>query len=90
MTFQRIQVQKMRSRCNAEYLDFANLDGDIETLEQVFAAAGYRTAMLFGTRRAMVVQIGTDVWRVRVIDLTGEEDTAQMLPLTVDERAGAL
>lgn len=63
----RIEIQKLRSRQKPEFIDIPEEADTIEPLQAIMDGAGFKTVMLFGTRRAMVVQIGDDCYRVRVI-----------------------
>jgi hypothetical protein len=63
----RIEIQKLRSWQKVEYIDIPEEADSIEPLQSIMDAAGFKTVMLFGTRNAMVVQIGDDCYRVRVI-----------------------
>lgn len=71
----RIEIQKLRSWNKAEYIDIPEEADTIEPLQSIMDAAGFKTVMLFGSRTAMVVQIGDDCYRVRVIPV-GEDKQA--------------
>lgn len=63
----RLEIQKLRSWNKAEFIDIPEEADTIEPLQTIMDAAGFKTVKLFGSRTAMVVQVGDDCYRVRVI-----------------------
>lgn len=86
---QRIEIQKLHSHCRPEYIEVEDIGDDLEPLMAIFQRSGYKVAMLFGDQHAMAVQIGEDVFRVRMFNLPGQgdmEETHEDMPaVVVDE-----
>lgn len=63
----RVEIHLLRSWTKPEFIDIPEEADSIEPLQSIMDAAGFKTVKLFGSRNAMVVQIGDDCYRVRVI-----------------------